>query len=71
MKLLKVVFKLLFKSVIGSGLIAKSGDKWYLRGVVSAALLNSEHNCDTKNYSAFTDAANFTQWIQGYIQTYG
>jgi secreted trypsin-like serine protease len=71
-KLLKNVFKLLLKTISGGGLIAKSGDKWYLRGVVSSSLIDSaQSSCDTNNFAVFTDVSKFTQWIQGFVQTYG
>lgn len=47
----------------------KVGNRWYLRGIVSASLIDTvEMTCDYKNYAIFTDVAQFTSWIEGYIQ---
>jgi secreted trypsin-like serine protease len=60
------------KTVSGGGFVEKVHDKWYLRGIVSSSLVDwVKSTCDTKSYAVFTDASNFTQWIQKYIQTYG
>lgn len=56
----------------GGALVAKSGSTWYLRGIVSAALLDQTlATCDIKNFAVFTDAVRFNSWMQGYIQQYG
>lgn len=56
----------------GGGFITKSAGKWFLRGIVSAALIDKAlATCDTRNYAVFTDTSRFTNWIQGYIQRHG
>lgn len=56
---------------IGGGFIIKSGDKWYLRGIVSSSLYDNElMTCDSKNYVIFTDVTQFTRWIQRYMEIY-
>lgn len=50
----------------------KSNNKWYLRGIVSAALFDKEmYMCDTKNYAVFTDVAVFKDWILTQIEVHG
>ncbi|KAL7034191.1 hypothetical protein ACKWTF_007887 [Chironomus riparius] len=56
----------------GGGFIMKSNNKWYLRGIVSAALFDKEmYMCDTKNYAVFTDVAIFKDWILTQMEVYG
>lgn len=59
-------------SISGGGFIVQSDSKWFLRGIVSSSLYDSILNtCDTKNYAVFTDVSQFTNWIHGYIHTFG
>jgi secreted trypsin-like serine protease len=56
----------------GGGFIVKIGEKWYLRGMVSAALFDKENlMCDAKQYAIFTDTTKFTSWMQDFIDKYG
>lgn len=56
----------------GGGFIVQYGKTWYLRGIISSSLFNKEtQSCDTLNYAVFTDVAQFSEWIQRYIQAYG
>ncbi|KAL7035925.1 hypothetical protein ACKWTF_008625 [Chironomus riparius] len=56
----------------GGAFIVRSGSKYYLRGIVSAALFSQEKfMCDTSNYAVFTDVAAFKDWIYIHIGTYG
>lgn len=49
----------------GSGLMLKLNDKWTLRGILSAT---TQTNCVGGNYVTFTDAAHFTDWINGIVE---
>lgn len=52
--------------------MVKNDKKFYLRGVVSVALNDAELDlCDVKNYAMFTDVAQFTDWIQSFMQANG
>lgn len=56
----------------GGGFILKNTGRWYLRGIVSSALLDQEtQTCDTENFAVFTDMTKFNAWVQYYIQIYG
>lgn len=56
----------------GGGFIVESGNRWYLRGIISASLLDQIQNtCDTKNYAVFTDLTKFQGWVQKYMQRHG
>ncbi|XP_070498802.1 serine protease gd-like [Chironomus tepperi] len=54
----------------GGAFIAQSGNKYYLRGIVSSSLLK-DGICDTNNYAVFTDVAMFKEWISTQMRTYG
>lgn len=73
--LIIIFFLINFNKLIGDsggGFVVKSGDRWYLRGVVSSALLDREtYMCDTHNYVVFTDVAQFKDWVIQHIDTYG
>jgi hypothetical protein len=62
-----------FSKILGGGLIAKSGNKWFLRGITSAVVYEDSElsSCDRRNYALFTDVSKFTGWIQGFVRTYG
>ncbi|XP_070501523.1 uncharacterized protein [Chironomus tepperi] len=47
----------------GNGLFVTDGTTYYLRGIVSASLLNVNHECDVNNYSVFTDVTKYIDWI--------
>ena len=47
----------------GSGLFVKKDDKFYLRGIASAALFDREYGCDINNYGVFTDVTKFEDWL--------
>jgi len=55
----------------GTGLIVKSSNRYYLRGVVSAGSPNADGQCDLSNFVLFTDTAKFTDWVKNYIDFYG
>lgn len=42
-------------------------NRYYLRGVVSAALSTPDKKCDVEKYFVFTDAAMFTDWIRTFL----
>jgi secreted trypsin-like serine protease len=46
----------------GSGLFIKYNEKFYLRGIISASLINSG-SCDLSTYSIYTDFFKFHNWI--------
>ncbi|XP_055904203.1 serine protease gd-like [Eupeodes corollae] len=47
----------------GNGLIIKKGNKWLLRGTVSAALGTPNGHCILDNYAIYSDIAKFSDWI--------
>jgi len=49
----------------GSGLYVKDGQVYYLRGIVSSSLFNSEKGCDVNSYSVFTNVVKYVNWIEG------
>ncbi|KAG5681575.1 hypothetical protein PVAND_010994 [Polypedilum vanderplanki] len=55
----------------GGAFAFKSGDRFYLRGIVSAGARKDDYSCDTSQYVLFTDAAKYSTWINSYIDTYG
>lgn len=55
----------------GGAFAVKVGDKYYLRGIVSAALLNLEGQCSRTDYVVFTDVSLYSNWINSYINVYG
>lgn len=56
----------------GGAFVVKNGDTWYLRGIISAALLDQAlGTCDIKNFAVFTDAVKFNSWMKSFIQQYG
>lgn len=56
----------------GGAFVVKSGDIWYLRGIVSAALLDHTlDSCDVNNYAVFTDVVRFNSWVKNNINSFG
>jgi secreted trypsin-like serine protease len=47
----------------GSGLVVKSGNVFYLKGIVSASLTN-QGQCDVTNFALYTNVDKFTSWIR-------
>ncbi|XP_070501502.1 uncharacterized protein [Chironomus tepperi] len=47
----------------GNGLFVTDGTSYYLRGIVSASLLNVNRECDVDTYSVFTDVTKYIDWI--------
>lgn len=47
----------------GTGMYLKDGDRWYLRGIVSASHFTSNGKCDTTADTIFTNVLSFTNWI--------
>lgn len=48
----------------GGGLFFLSGDRWYVRGIVSfSPTIESTGRCDPLEYVAFTDVARYINWI--------
>lgn len=47
----------------GSGLVVEYEGAYYLRGIVSASLLNKVNGCDVDIYSVFTDVLFYKDWI--------
>lgn len=49
-----------------------SGNKWFLRGIISSSLYDSVLNsCDAGNFAIFTDVSQFTGWIDAHIRNNG
>lgn len=46
----------------GGGFFVSNGHKWYLRGIISSALI-SNGTCDVTKHSVFTDIYKFIDWI--------
>lgn len=47
----------------GSGLVVKSGNVFYLKGLVSASLTN-QGQCDVTNFALYTNVDKFMSWIK-------
>jgi hypothetical protein len=47
----------------GGGLILNQDGRWYLRGIVSAGLINGQ-TCYVDRFTVFTDVAKFLPWIK-------
>lgn len=58
-------------NIPGGGFVVESNNKWFLRGIISASLLDETLTCDTKNFAVYTDVTKYTSWVQGYMQMYG
>lgn len=50
--------------------MVKHENYFYLRGIVSAAILNEELECSRNDYSLFTDVSYFSDWINQHINQY-
>ena len=48
----------------GSGLYVLYNNRYYLRGIASAAAATNVNDCDINTFSVFTDAKDFCGWIQ-------
>jgi len=48
----------------GSGVYVLHDDTFYLRGIVSASLINNKNECDTHQQAVFTDVTQFYDWIK-------
>lgn len=48
----------------GSGFVVSYNNTYYLRGIVSAALLEGKYGCNTDTFSIFTDVPKFYNWIE-------
>lgn len=48
----------------GGGMVFKSSDTWYLRGLVSLSVAQNDKRCDPTHYIIFTDLAKFLPWIK-------
>lgn len=48
----------------GSGFVIKHNNVFYLKGIVSASLLDVNRNCDVKNYAIYTDVMKYIEWIK-------
>lgn len=47
----------------GSGLYIKHNKTHYLRGIMSASLIDSDTECDANDYAVITEISNFYAWI--------
>lgn len=50
----------------GSGLYIKSGNTYYLRGIVSASFFTSEGTCDVNDYAIFTSVPDYYNFVTGF-----
>lgn len=53
----------------GGGLYIESKNVFYLRGIVSSALLDRSLKCDVNAYSIYTDVTKFNDWIDSIIDS--
>lgn len=55
----------------GGGLVFKSDNKWYLRGIVSVGIgIKKEgavKTCDSQAYSLYTRVSSHMEWVQDVI----
>ena len=51
----------------GSGVYVLYNGRYYIRGIVSLALLNNEGECNVNTYSLFTDIIEFFGWIKSAV----
>lgn len=47
----------------GGGFVLKSGNRWFIRGIVSSGLIR-DNSCDVSKATVFTDVAKFMHWIR-------
>jgi len=47
----------------GGGLFVRIGNKFFLRGIVSASLSGTQYGCNVGAYSLFTDVTKFVPWL--------
>jgi len=47
----------------GSGLYIKHNKTHYLRGIMSASLVDSDRECDVNDYALITEISNYYDWI--------
>lgn len=52
-----------FSGDSGSGFLFNDGEKWNLRGILSASLKDNAGQCDRKNYAIFIDVLRYIDWI--------
>ena len=50
---------------------SEADSKYYFRGIVSSGIRSETRTCDNSKYAIFTDAAQYTDWIQHNIEIYG
>lgn len=62
-----LIFIYLLSGDSGSGLFIKKGEKWLIRGIVSASLKDDTLKCDVHNYAVFTDVSQYVEWIRDYL----
>lgn len=48
----------------GSGVYVVHDGRYYIRGIVSLALLDNTGKCNVNTYSLFTDIIEFDGWIR-------
>lgn len=54
----------------GGGLVIRNGDQFFLKGLVSASLINNQSFCDVENYALYTNVIIFTDWIENPSEDY-
>lgn len=48
----------------GGGLFIKANEVYYLKGIISSSLINTDGDCDVLENSVYTDVPKFINWIE-------
>lgn len=48
----------------GAGLFIRHNNVFYLKGIVSASLIDKEGKCDVNNVAVYTEVSKFIDWIR-------
>jgi secreted trypsin-like serine protease len=52
----------------GGGLVVEHKGRWFLRGVVSSAIIDLTMSCDVHKYAVYTDVNKYTDWIDMHLK---
>jgi len=52
----------------GGGFFIKSGSNWFLRGIVSSSLVDTNGKCDVSNYAVFTNVVKYKSFVQQAVE---
>lgn len=53
----------------GGGLLVLHQDQYYLKGIVSASVVNTHRMCDVTKYAIFTNVFKYTKWMDSFISS--